>query len=403
MRTPGAFRLKRRCALGLLAAGAALGALGEVRVDAEIPAGNIVCERVEGGQVHLHQELRGSSRWWFYWAFRARGAEGRTLTFNFTDGEPVGTRGPAVSADQGLTWRWLDKAFTTKAFTYDFAPAETNVWFAFGMVYTQRDWERFLASLGASPFLEAGQLAVTRKGRKAESLRLGCLRAEPRQRVVVTARHHCCEMMASYVLEGLVEGVLADDDKGRWLRENVEFLVVPFVDKDGSEEGDQGKGRAPRDHNRDYDGVSVHVETAALRARVPAWAGGKPLTALDLHCPWIRGTNNEWVYQVGNASTNLWAQQQALGRILEAIEPNALAYRQRNDLPHGQAWNTAANYAQGTSFARWASALPGSRFAGTFEIPYATANGTEVNARTARQFGNARAAALRQYLGRSAE
>ena len=389
---------KLECAVCCIVWGGAWFARAEVRVDAEIPAGNIVCERVEGEQVYLHQERRGSSQWWFYWAFRVRGAEGRTLTFHFTDGEPVGTRGPAVSVDQGLTWHWLNKDFTTRRFTYAFAPAETEVWFAFGMVYTQREWERFTASLGTSPFLEIGQLIVTRKGRKVEKVRLGCLRSEPRQRVMITARHHCCEMMASYVLEGLIAGVLADDAKGQWLRENVEFLVIPFVDKDGSEDGDQGKGRSPRDHNRDYEGTRVHVETAAISEQVPKWADGKLSVALDLHCPWIRGTHNEWVYQVGSADTNLWAQQQVFGKSLEIIEPNVLSYRQENDLPHGKAWNTAGNYAQGASFARWASALPGVRFAGSFEIPYATANGTEVNVQSARLFGNNLATALCRYL-----
>lgn len=374
------------------------GARGEVFVDAEIPAGNIVCERVLGNQVFVRQERRDSTAWWFYWAFRVRGAEGRALTFNFTDGGPVGTRGPAVSADQGLTWRWLNKDFTKKSFSYTFAPDESEVWFAFGMVYTQREWDRFMARHKDSPFVEQGRLAVTRKGRQVEKLRLGCLRSEPRYRVLLTARHHCCEMMASYVLEGIVEAALADDEKARWLREHVEFLVIPFVDKDGSEDGDQGKNRAPRDHNRDYDGDSVHVETAAVRAHVPAWAQGKLRVALDLHCPHIRGEYNEWVYQVGSASTNLWAQQQAFGKLLEAVGPNPLAYRQANDLPHGQAWNTAGNFAQGTSFARWAAGVPGVRLSGTIETPYATANGAEVNAVSARQFGDNLAAALWRYL-----
>jgi hypothetical protein len=369
-----------------------------VRVDAEIPAGNIVCECVDGDQVAVRQESRGSSKWWFYWAFRVRGAEGRALTFTFTDGEPVGTRGPAISADRGQTWRWLNKDFTKKQFTYAFPPAESEVWFAFGMVYTQREWERFVVRIEPSTHVERGPLTVTRKGRQVERLRLGCLQGVPRYRVLVTARHHCCEMMASYVLEGLVEGVLAGTPKGAWLRENVEFLVIPFVDKDGVEDGDQGKYRAPRDHNRDYDGTSTHAETAALREQVPKWAGDQAVMALDLHCPWIRGENNEWVYQVGCSKKELWAQQQAFGKLLEETQPNPLAYRQANDLPFGRAWNTSSNYGQGTSFARWAGTLPGIRFAGTLEIPYATANGTEVNAESARLFGANIATAIWRYL-----
>ena len=389
---------KRGYALCCAALCLAVAAKAEIRVDAQLPAGNIVCERVEGDQVYVHQERRGSTQWWFYWALRVRGAEGRTLTFHFTDGEPVGTRGPAVSEDRGLSWRWLTKDFTKNTFTYVFAPAETEGWFAFGMVYTQRDWERFIARFAGSPFVEKGQLAVTRKGRAVDTLRFGCVKSEPRCRVLLTARHHACEMMASDVLEGIVEAVLAGDEKAKWLRENVEFLMIPFVDKDGVEDGDQGKNRAPRDHNRDYDGASVYVETAAIREQVPKWAGDKLAVALDFHCPCIRGEYNEWVYQVGCADTNLWAQQQAFGKLLEKIAPNPLAYREANDLPFGKAWNAPSNFSQGVSFARWAGGLPGVRLAGTFEIPYATANGTEVNVASARQFGANLATALWQYL-----
>ena len=378
----------------------AVTAKAEVRVDAQLPAGNIVCERVEGDQVYVRQERRGSTQWWFYWAFRVCGAEGHTLTFHFTDGEPVGTRGPAVSSDNGLSWRWLNKDFTKSSFTYTFASAEAEAWFAFGMVYTERDWERFIARSLGSPFVEKSQLAVTRKGRKVEKLRLGCITSEPRYRVLLTARHHACEMMASDVREGAVEAVLADNEKARWLRENVEFLVVPFVDTDGVEDGDQGKNRAPRDHNRDYDGASVHVETAAIREQVPKWAGDKLTVALDFHCPYIRGEYNEWVYQVGCAATNLWAQQQVFGRLLEKIEPNSLAYHEVNDLPFGKAWNAASNYSQGVSFARWAGSLPGVRLAGAFEVPYATANNTEVTVQSARQFGANLVTALWQYLAK---
>jgi hypothetical protein len=387
-------------ALMILAVSGVLPSDAGVCVDAMIPAGNIVCDRMEGDQVYLHQEQRGSTQWWFYWAFRVCGAEGRTLTFHFTDGEPVGTRGPAVSLDKGLTWQWLNKDFTKKSFTYAFTAAETEVWFAFGMVYTEREWKRFLKRFERSPFLEPGQLATTRKGRSVEKLRAGCITNEPRYRVLLTARHHACEMMASTVLEGVLEGVLAEDETGKWLREHVEFLVIPFVDKDGVEDGDQGKARAPRDHNRDYDGTRVHVETEAIQRLVPDWAGGKLKVVLDLHCPWIRGEYNEWVYQVGNSNTNLWAEQQALGMLLEKVSPNSLGYRQANDLPYGKAWNSAANFSQGLSFGRWAAGLSGVRLSGSFEIPYATANQKEVNNDSARQFGRNLAVALQQYLKR---
>ncbi len=78
----------------------------ELRVDAAIPAGNIVVERIEGDRVELRQGLRDTEGWWFSWHFRVRGAAGRTLTFRFTNGNPIGVRGPAASRDAGKSWQW---------------------------------------------------------------------------------------------------------------------------------------------------------------------------------------------------------------------------------------------------------------------------------------------------------
>lgn len=376
----------------LLSAGA------EIRVDASIPAGNIVCERIEGDHLYLHPDQRGSSPSWFYWAFRVTGAEGRKLTFHFTEGEPVGLRGPAISADKGLSWNWLNKDFTSKDFSYTFASEEIEVWFALGMIYTQRDWERFLKTYQNSSFIEASTLTSTRKGRPVEQLRVGCIAKPPRNRILLVARHHACEMMASYVLEGLIAGVLEDDDKGKWLRDHAEFLVIPFMDKDGVEEGDQGKNRSPHDHNRDYSDKSLHVETDALRKLAPSWANGKLTAACDFHCPSLRGMQNERVLQVGNVNTNIWAQQQVFGRLLEQLKPNTLAYFQFNDQAYGKGWNAKKKIPQGARFDMWASELPGVSLVTTFEIPYATANEKEVNILTARQFGRNVSVALRQYL-----
>ena len=37
-------------------------------IDHDFPSGNIVLERIEGGDIYLHQDNRDSSNW-FYWYF----------------------------------------------------------------------------------------------------------------------------------------------------------------------------------------------------------------------------------------------------------------------------------------------------------------------------------------------
>ena len=369
-----------------------------IQIETNFPGGNIIVEKIEGDTVSIRTDLRDTEGWWFYWCFRVRGAEGRTLTFNFSEGTPIGVRGPGVSLDEGATWEWLGEQPGNKSFTYSFPADARSVRFSFGMPYTESQLNAFLNRIGDNPALKKETLCQSRKGRDVERLRIGKLKGEPQFRVLITCRAHCCEMMTSYVAEGLIEAALAADKDGKWFRKNVELLVIPFVDKDGVEDGDQGKNRKPRDHNRDFDANSIYPETRALQNFVPRWSAGKLPLTIDLHCPHIRGNFNEFIYLVGSAKPKIWEQQERFGNILERVQKGPLVYRATNNLPFGQAWNTTNNFTAGTSIGRWAGELPGVKLATTIEFPYANALGGEVNANTARAFGNDLSHAIREYL-----
>ncbi len=396
-------RLARAVAFcGLLAGGLrpAAAADAALAVDAGIPGGNVLLEKIEGDTVFIRQDLRDTAGDWFYWHFRVRGAAGRTLTFRFTKGNVIGVRGPAVSPDGGATWSWLGAAACQGAsFRYAFPHAADDVRFSFTMPYLESHLKAFLARHANAPALRVETLCQSRKGRGVEMLRAGRLDGEPEHRVLLTARHHCCESMASYAMEGLLDFVLADADAGAWLRRHVEILAVPFMDKDGVEEGDQGKNRKPHDHNRDYV-QELYPEVKALKARVPAWSGGTLRVALDLHCPWIRGSHNEVIYFVGGPEAENEARVAELAAILEKARTGPVVYKAGDNLPFGKAWNTGTKDPRLLSCKGWTVGLPGVRAASTIEIPYANANGCEVNADSARAFGADLGRALRAYLDR---
>lgn len=397
--------LKATAAIGLLLLfrqGIAAAGGGPVTVDANYPGGNIVAERIDGDTIHLRPDLRDTEGWWFYWSFRVRGAAGRTLTFRFSGPNPIGVRGPAVSTDGGRTWAWLGaEAVQDASFQYAFAANVEEVRLSFGIPYQEQNLQAFLTKYKGNPHVTVQELCQSEHGRSVERLHVGRLDGEVAYRVLVTARHHACEAMADYVLEGLLEGVLADNEDGYWFRRNVEVLAVPFVDKDGVEEGDQGKNRKPRDHNRDYLGKSVYASVAALRTFVPNWSNGKLKTAFDLHCPYIRGPHNEVIYIVGSADEQLWQQQRDFGGLLETLQTGPLVYRSSDNLPFGQAWNTGGNTGSNRSFGQWAGGLEGIHLAAAFEFPYANAGGQIVTVDGARAFGRSLAKTLRVYLERT--
>jgi hypothetical protein len=370
-----------------------------LEIDCDFPGGNIRVDAIDDDTVRLRPDLRDTEGEWFYWYFRVSGAAGRTLRFVF-DREVVGVRGPGVSLDCGRSWEWMgrDSADDT-GFTYSFPPTESEVRFSFGMPYTQSDLDAFLGAHAGNPYLRAGVLCESRKGRAVECLWLGRPEGEPEHRVLIAARHHACEMMASYALEGIVEAIISGDC-GRWLRDKVELLVVPFVDKDGVEDGDQGKNRRPHDHGRDYAAPCIYPEVRALRELTQAWSAGKMRLAFDLHCPWIRGDTNEHIYFVGMPCKETWDRVELFSARLEALRRGPLPYRACSNLPFGQGWNTETDPpgAEPRTFSRWMAAIPGVWCGVTLEIPYANAQGAAVTPQTARAFGQDLAAAIGDQL-----
>ena len=409
---------------GILFAGAALTAAvwafssnaAGISVDTRIPAGCVKVVGVTNDVVTLTIDNRDSSAPWIYWAFRVTGAEGRTLRFAFTDRNAVGSRGAAVSTDRGATWTWSDDVMkgepkdalgdhaSWREFNWTFAADQREVWFSQMIPYGEREWKAFLArhEKDRGKVFETDELCRTRKGRSVEYARFGRLDGQAKERLFVTARHHCAEASASFVVEGMLERFFADDEFGVWLRENMELRVVPFVDKDGVVDGDQGKGRRPWDPGRDYtdNREQRYPQVAAIMRMVREW---RPTGMQDTHSPWLRGNwtsplnANEYCYQpycIENAE-----KARVYGEIVQRLSVGRMNYRVKDDYPFGKGWNTWRNYAQGASIKGWASkSLPFVKLSTTWEIPFANQREKTLYPDDFRAFGGDVLAGWREYL-----
>ncbi len=159
--------------------------------------------------------------------------------------------------------------------------------------YNAASLDSFISNHRESPYMRVDTLCTTDEGRIVPFLYMGKLDGEPLHRYLITARHHANEMKQSWSLEGFMKTILSGHGGGAWLRENVEFFVVPIVDLDGVEKGEEGKGRKPHDHNRDYIAPEyprnsyehpVHEEVKAIMEKVPQWSNGKWRMGVDMHC-----------------------------------------------------------------------------------------------------------------------
>lgn len=372
-----------------------------IHIDTDFPGANIIVEEQNDAHIRLHQDLGETSRDWFYWNFKVQGAAGKRLCFEFTKSRAIGVHGPAVSNDGGVTWRWLGSdVVDSNSFHYEFGESEQDVHFCFAIPYQWSDWQAFYTQLPAQ-LISEHELCTTRHGRSNKYYQWNA-QAASRHRLFISARHHCCEMMVNFVIEGFLQTLLMaeDDTLAGYLRDHVDLLLIPFVDLDGAEEGDQGKGREPRDHGRDYVGESVWPDTAAIRQLIPDW--GIPELLIDLHCPWIAGSEHECIFQVGSDHEPFVQEQLILNQILEEIRQGPLPFYAKDYLAFGESWNTEANRQSGSGgIHRWDQQFSELRLGTTFEFPYANVHDQQVSRENCRLFGVDLLHAVARYLQRA--
>ncbi len=338
-----------------------------MKIEAVFPGGNIIVRGIDGHRATLSTDLRDTDGYWFYWCMEVEFASPGEYCFEF-DNIAIGARGPALSEDGGITWRWLGfSGCTENSFVYH-ASRPGRIRFGMSMQYRQSHLERFLA---AFPGVVRSTFCRSNGGRDVELLRVGA--ANPEYKILLTSRHHCCEMTATYVLEGILRAAIADPE---WLQ-RVALYAVPFVDKDGVEQGDQGKNRRPHDHARDYGrNDSIYAETKEITAFL---AAEHPDVVLDLHCPWIRGGGNERLHFVGPEQKRMERAMDEWGALLKRELPPEIPYWPEDNIRFGTGWNTSANYTKGQTLAKYAATREDIRAALSMEIPYANAGDVTLN------------------------
>ena len=360
-----------------------------MKIDKNFVGGNIEVLDVQGDTVSLANELRDTrlDRDWFYWAFRVKGAQGKTVTFRFPHIKRVGYWGAAVSKDL-LSWKWTGgrKEWTAEdgtpyeAFTYTFGAEEDEVFFCYDLLYTPVRFEMFCERNG----LKVAPLCISNKGRSVPSVRVGT----GEKKILITSRHHSCESTGTYVLEAMLESLLKDPLKG------YELLCVPFVDIDGVMEGDQGKHRLPHDHWIDYprEGDSLYHACTALRQFID---NNNVVYLFDIHAPKHMGDINDKVHIPYNVTEEI-PRLDLFSKIFQSkILPGSIPFDPKNNVYPDDGWNKTTM----PTLPRYATVKPASRLSFCCEVPYfgEEDGSVVVTEETLHLFGESLAEALREY------
>jgi hypothetical protein len=183
----------------------------------------------------------------------------------------------------------IDKAFS--------APV---VWIARTFPYTTQDLAAFLQRYAGNPYLQTQTLALSPM--KQQPIQLLTIadpatpQVDPSKKYIwVQARTHPGETGPSFLLEGLIPRLLADDELGRSLRAKYVFKIIPMHNVDGVILGNYRTDGASLNLEDNWtfdsagmplDGLSPPPEDVALMQRgiMPLLQGGADFVlALNLH------------------------------------------------------------------------------------------------------------------------
>ena len=181
---------------------------------------------------------------------------------------------------------------------------------------TRADLARWIAASGAPVFT----LGRSHDGRAIEAIRLG--RADAPRLVVLLGRQHPPEVTGALAMRAFVDALV----ETRALPADVQILIVPMLNPDGTARGHWRANRGAVDLNRDW-GEFTQPETRSVKAWLDALPRGvRPVLMVDFHSTrsnlfYVQGEGEMDAGQRSFLAAWLGGQEQALAGFPFTIEP----------------------------------------------------------------------------------
>lgn len=248
---------------------------------------------------------------WYAFRYKAAGDAPVTVTLRY-----AGARHRYAPKQRGVDGIWRDWQVEAAA---DGEGATIRLPAGEGVIAAQEiitpgdaraDLSRWSAATGARVLT----LGHSHDGRPIEAIRLG--RADAPRLVILLGRQHPPEVTGAIAMRAFVDALAGRAaDLG-----DLQFLVVPMLNPDGTARGHWRANRGGVDLNRDW-GTFTQPETRSVKAWLDALpAGVRPVLMVDFHST---RTNLFYVQGPGEASV---AQQQFLAAWLEGREDALAGY-----------------------------------------------------------------------------
>jgi predicted deacylase len=259
---------------------------------------------------------------WYGFRYQTdRTADPVTVTLRYLGG---GHRYAPKWSDGGETWRELPSTPVDdgKGAAFQLPPGKGLI--AAQEIITPADtmaaMQRWSAVSGVKPFT----LGQSHDGRPITAIRLG--RADAPRLVILLGRQHPPEVTGAMAMQAFVDA-LVDDAAGKPATSaDLQFLIVPMLNPDGTVRGHWRANRGAVDLNRDW-GEFTQPETRAVKAWLDALPSAvRPVLMVDFHSTgsnlfYVQGDAEATVEQKRFVAAWLGGQERALAGYPFTLEP----------------------------------------------------------------------------------
>ena len=257
-------------------------------ISAGFDAGNIEvisAERADDIQLAIRPDNQSEFLQWFY--FRVQGCEAHSLTMSLVNaGDAAYEEGwpgyQAVASYDREYWFRVPTRYEDGQLKIEHRPDQNSIYYAYFAPYS---FERHMDLLGwasQSPLCRNHLLGLTLDGRDLDLLHISAT-DEPSCRIWIMARQHPGETMAEWLIEGLLERLLENQDaQALQVLEHAEFFIVPNMNPDGSVRGHLRTNAAGVNLNREWQSPTLEASPEVYYVREAMLQTGVDLL-LDIH------------------------------------------------------------------------------------------------------------------------
>jgi hypothetical protein len=267
-----------------------------------------------GWPVHWKQKSSSDDQYyWFY--FKLNNVAGKDITIKLDSlagiyrGGPhliytKGTR-PVYSYDQKNWGRITDVYYDSKFHSLTFRNrfTEDSVWIAYAHPFSYGQGLALIDSIAAKPFLTIETLGTTPQGRNINLLTVTdtAIPDTEKKVVFITTLQHAGEYCGGYVVSGLLNFLLSDDENAAMARKTTIYKIIPMMNPDGIFHGITRFNSNYEDLNQEWDDdftdtlhLPVEPEVACVKKWIRAWlnSGRHIDLGLDIHSQGQQGTMN---------------------------------------------------------------------------------------------------------------